>query len=204
VCDVASSWNRDLDLGRGASAGIDGLINNAGCNEFAAFADTDLEPILSVNVVGTLRLTQALMAHLSTMPGALVVNVGSPFGSIGYPGYVAYCATKHALRGFSEALARENRDTGLTVVYVSPRATRTSMNSPLANAHNAALGVPMDPPEKAADFILKAIERRLPRSQRGLQESVQTWLNSLVPAVVDVALARQLHDIRKHFNSAGG
>jgi short-subunit dehydrogenase len=60
----------------------------------------------------------------------MVVNVGSTYGSIGYPGYASYCATKFALRGFSEALRRELADTRVGVLYVAPRATRTSMNSP--------------------------------------------------------------------------
>ena len=41
----------------------------------------------------------------------MVVNVGSTYGSIGYPGYATYCASKFALRGFSEALRRELADT---------------------------------------------------------------------------------------------
>jgi short-subunit dehydrogenase len=49
-----------------------------------------------------------------------VVNVGSTYGSIGYPGYATYCASKFALRGFSEALRRELADTTVNVLYAAP------------------------------------------------------------------------------------
>jgi NADP-dependent 3-hydroxy acid dehydrogenase YdfG len=47
---------------------------------------------------------------------------------IGYPGYAVYCASKFALRGFSEALRRELADGPVRVLHLAPRATRTAIN----------------------------------------------------------------------------
>ena len=44
-----------------------------------------------------------------------IVNIASTFGAIGFPGYSVYSASKYAIRGFSQALARELADTGITV-----------------------------------------------------------------------------------------
>ena len=87
-----------------------------------------------------------------------MVNVGSIYGSIGYPGYATYSASKFALRGFSEALRRELADTSVNVLYAAPRATRTSMNSSAATALNQALKVGMDDPGDVAKAVLDAVQ----------------------------------------------
>lgn len=113
--------------------GINLLINAAGINHFAMLEqldDTDINAMLAVNISAPICLTKLLLPLLKQAESAMVVNVGSTYGSIGYPGYASYCATKFALRGFSEALRRELADTRVGVLYVAPRATRTSMNSP--------------------------------------------------------------------------
>ena len=71
----------------------------------------------------------ACCAHLRAQPEARILNIGSVFGSIGYPGYAVYSATKFAMRGFTEALRRELSDTRIKVHYCAPRATRTGINT---------------------------------------------------------------------------
>jgi short-subunit dehydrogenase len=61
------------------------------------------------------------------------------------------------LRGFSEALRRELADTRVSVLYVAPRATRTSMNSPAAQALNDALKSNVDDPQTVAAAVIHAI-----------------------------------------------
>ena len=56
-------------------------------------------------------LTQRAAAAARRAAHGRIVNVGSIFGYVGYPGFAAYCASKFALRGFSEALRRELADT---------------------------------------------------------------------------------------------
>jgi short-subunit dehydrogenase len=153
--------------------------------------------MLGLNLVATVQLTRALLPLLRQQRQALLVNVGSIYGSIGYAGYATYCASKFALRGFSEALRREVADTGVGVLYVAPRATRTSMNSAAGVALNSALKVSMDAPEQVAAEVLKAIVADRSELYLGWPEKFFVRLNGLWPGVVDKALRKQLPLIRQ-------
>ncbi|MGI9246110.1 MAG: SDR family oxidoreductase, partial [Steroidobacteraceae bacterium] len=129
------------------------LVNNAGLGDFALLegqSDAALERLFAVNTLAPMQLTRALLPHLRTQPQAAILNMGSVFGSLGYPGYSVYSASKFALRGFTEALRREYADTNLRVLYLAPRSTRTSMNATAVERMNAELGVAMDPPADVA------------------------------------------------------
>ncbi|MEX2326834.1 MAG: SDR family oxidoreductase, partial [Pseudomonadales bacterium] len=134
------------------------LVNNAGVNEFTMFETSNLTNTFAVNVTGPMQLTQMLLPYFKSLGNALIVNIGSAFGAIGFPGYVTYCATKHAVKGFSEALGRELSDTKVKVLYVSPRATDTKMNSLAARHANIALGVKSDTAGRVANRILRAMD----------------------------------------------
>jgi short-subunit dehydrogenase len=180
---------------------VTGLINNAGVNDFSLFEDSNIEDILTINVSGTMLLTQKMLHHFKQTDSSgneiFILNVGSTFGTIGFPGYVAYSAAKHAIKGFSEALGRELADTDITVLYASPRATSTDMNSATIENLNSELGVTMDSPEFVASSIVNSIKNKKKRSQLGWTEAIQSKINSLLPGVVDSALAKQLPIIKK-------
>lgn len=177
-------------------ANINVLINLAGINDFGLFEESPIESIMEINVIAPMLLTQALLPDLETLAEAVILNVGSTFGHIGYPGYVAYCSSKHAIKGFSEALRRELADTNIDVLYVSPRATRTTMNSPRADAANQALGTKSDTPEAVARSIIDSLARRRARHQLGAQEKLQVAVNAMFPRVVDNAVGNQLKLIK--------
>jgi short-subunit dehydrogenase len=177
--------------------GVDTVINNAGINDFRYFADTDVTRIMQTNVISTMELTQALLPILLSQPQPRVLNIGSAFGAIGFPGYVAYCASKHAIKGFSEALRREYADTPLEVLYVAPRATDTNMNSAIVNQLNHDLRVHSDTPEVVARAVLDSLNHARARCAMGLTERLQCKLNGLLPAVVDRAIKTQLPVIKQ-------
>jgi len=199
--DLRSSAGRHavLDAAR-RLGGINLLLNAAGVNQFALFEQVDdeqIDDLLAVNLVATLQLTRALLPTLRNQPHALIVNVGSTFGSIGYPGYAVYCASKFALRGFSEALRRELADTEVGLLYVAPRATRTGMNSSAAMALNEALNSKVDEPQRVAWQVTRAIERNLAELYLGWPEKLLVRLNGLLPGLVDRAIRKQLPTIRR-------
>ncbi|MBD9424305.1 SDR family oxidoreductase [Pseudomonas sp. PDM15] len=201
AADLGSASGRQavVDAAR-ALGGVNLLINAAGVNRFALLEQLDdqaVAELLGINLVATIQLTRAMLPLLRQQRQALLVNVGSIYGSIGYPGYATYCASKFALRGFSEALRREMADTGIGVLYVAPRATRTSMNSAQAVALNSALKVAMDPPESVADAVLRAIELDHSELYLGWPEKFFVRLNGLLPGLVDKALRKQLPLIRQ-------
>jgi short-subunit dehydrogenase len=183
-----------------ADFGVDTLVNNAGINEFCRFEDAAIQAVIQTNVISTMQITQALLPVLIKQSTPRIVNVGSTFGAIGYPGYVSYCAAKHALKGFSEALQREYSDSSLNVIYVSPRATETDMNSSAVAQMNKSLGVATDKPEVVAQRILLAVQRNETRAQLGFTEWLQTKLNGLVPSLVDTAIRKQLVTINQYLN----
>ncbi|MCY1505748.1 3-phenylpropionate-dihydrodiol/cinnamic acid-dihydrodiol dehydrogenase [compost metagenome] len=195
----AQGRQRVLDAAR-AMGGVNLLVNAAGVNRFAMLEqvdDSQIEDMLALNVTATLQLTRALLPLLRQQSHALVVNVGSTYGSIGYPGYAVYCASKFALRGFSEALRRELADTQVNVLYVAPRATRTDMNSQAAMALNAALKVGVDEPGQVAGAVIAAIEKDLSELYLGWPEKLFVRLNGMLPGLVDRALHKQLPIIRR-------
>lgn len=198
--DLASTRDREqLGQSQEVSRGIDILINNAGSNVFAWLEDQSASQIdeqIAVNITAPIQLTRALLPKLAS-PG-LIMNIGSSFGGIGYPGYSVYCAAKFALRGFSEALGRELEGSGIQVLYFAPRATRTEINSKAVYAMNAELGARTDSAEFVAACALEALTRETRRRWLGWPEGFFVRLNGLFPGFVDRALAKQLPIIARY------
>ncbi|MEJ2515327.1 MAG: SDR family oxidoreductase [Gammaproteobacteria bacterium] len=185
--------------------GVNVLVNNAGLNDFALLTDQDearIEAMLRVNVLSPILLCRELLPWLSGLPEAHVVNMGSTFGSIGYPGYAPYCATKFAVRGFTEAMRRECADGPVRFHYLAPRAARTALNTDAVNAMNAALGVRMDPPELVADALARLIETDKQESYLGWPERLFVRINGLLPRLVDSSLRKQLPTIKRYATPA--
>jgi short-subunit dehydrogenase len=181
--------------------GPDLLINNAGTGEFAWFTDQSEESIariLGVNTLAPMLLTRRLLPLLQAQASATVLNVGSIFGYLGYPGSTTYSASKFALRGFSEALRRELADGPVRVQYFAPRATRTALNDDAVNALNEKLGTAMDTPEKVADELMRLLRRPARERLLGMPEKFFARVNQWLPALVDQGLLRQLAVIRTH------
>jgi short-subunit dehydrogenase len=191
VCEAAARWR----------GGINVLVNNAGVSDFGLFEDQPVAAIdhaVAINLLAPLHLCHALLPTLQRHADAAVLNVGSAFGSIGYPGFATYSATKFALRGFSEALRRELAGTGVRVHHLAPRATRTAMNSTAVEQMNAELGVAMDTPQSVARAAREMLEQDTPEAVVGWPEKFFARLNAVLPRVVDRALLKQLPVIRRY------
>lgn len=168
---------------------------------FAAQDDAELEALVETNLIAPMQLIRGLLPILQGHPQAAVVAVGSTFGSLAFPGFSAYSASKFGLRGLMEGLRREYADTPVRFQYLAPRATDTRFNSPAVDALNRALGTRVDAPAAVAATLVRAIERGTRRRQLGWPEALFARLNGVAPALVDRSLARQLPLIRHH---AGG
>jgi short-subunit dehydrogenase len=199
AADLTTATGRDAVAK--AAQGINLLVNNAGVSEFTDFAaqsDAAMERILATNVLAPMQLTRRLLPLLLAQPAAYVVNVGSIMGYLGYPGCAAYSASKFALRGFSEALRRELADTGVRIMYLAPRTTRTAMNSRALDALNDELGVAADAPQVVAAALVDLLEHPASERRLGMPEALFARINQLAPSLVDRALRRQLPQIRRH------
>ncbi|UIM98404.1 SDR family oxidoreductase [Yersinia ruckeri] len=190
LCDTAA-LAKQVEVFREQS-GIDILINNAGTNHFAWLESQSEQQIiqqLSLNIQAPILLTRALLPYINK-PG-MIMNIGSSFGSIGYAGYSVYCASKFALRGFSEALARELSGSAIHILYFAPRTTQTTLNSTAVYAMNAELGTKSDSAEWVAKQAVIALEKDVTRRWLGWPERFFVKLNALFPGVVDKALAKK-------------
>jgi short-subunit dehydrogenase len=109
---------------------LDFLVNNAGLARHAPVADLDLDDLQlmwAVNVRALVQLTRdAMVAMAAQGGGGRIVNVISTAGLAGQPGESAYCATKFAVRGFTEAVAEEARLLGVRVTGLYPAGVRTA------------------------------------------------------------------------------
>jgi short-subunit dehydrogenase len=199
--DLTTVAGRNAVARAAAELGIDLLINNAGTSEFAWFGDQGEEAIariLGVNALAPMLLTRRLLPLLQAQPAATIVNVGSIYGYLAYPGFAAYSASKFALRGFTEALRRELADSSVRVLFFAPRATRTALNSPALVALNDELGTAMDAPAKVAAELVRLLRRPARERLLGMPERLFARLNQLLPGLVDAGLRRQLATIRAH------
>ena len=196
VVEAASLWG---------GSGINVLVNNAGCGDFGLLDEIDdaaIERLFAINAIAPMQLTRALLPTLRSQPMSAILNIGSVFGSLGYPGFTAYSATKFALRGFTEALRRELADSKVGVHYFAPRATKTGMNASAVDRMNAELKVAMDPPAQVAAAACAMLEAGKASAVCGWPEKLFVRINALLPGVVDGSLRKQLPVIRRHAATA--
>jgi short-subunit dehydrogenase len=173
---------------------LDGIVNCAGVQYFgpgAAEPATATAQTFAINTVAPIQLIQALLPHLQSRPRAHIVNVGSIFGSIGFPCFASYSASKFALRGYSEALRRELAGGPVRVHYVAPRYTRTPFNGEAVARMAEALGMHQDTPAQVAEQVLAAVTRNAADTYLGWPEKIFVRLNAILPRLVDLALIRQ-------------
>jgi short-subunit dehydrogenase len=203
VADITSHAGRETirTAVAGLSQPLDGLINCAGVTAFGLLADSDaqsIESLIATNITAPILLTRLVLPYLNRKESR-VINVGSSFGALGFPGFSVYCASKFAVRGFSEALRRELSDTAVQVAYLAPRATNTSLNSDAVNAMNRELGNAVDNPDRVAVHIQQMLTEKRMRDRRiGWPERLFLWLNSVFPRVIDRALQKQLPIIQRY------
>lgn len=177
---------------------IDIVINNAGCNTFDYLALrtlTSIEQEIAVNISAPIQLTKLSLTWLSH-PG-IILNIGSTFAAIGYPGYATYCATKAALHRFSEAMQRELKDSGRQVLFVAPRATNTDLNDRRVTALNKKLGNSTDSPETVAKQVLKTLQTEQKMCWIGWPEKLFVRVNQLFPGLVAASIHKQKKCINK-------
>jgi len=120
------------------------LVNNAGValmGHFEQVSMDDFQWIMDINFWAPVRLTKAFLYVLQREQTAHIVNISSIFGIVGVPGNVPYCASKFAVRGFSEALRHELAGSPITLTVVHPGGIKTAI------ADNARLSQGIDPAE---------------------------------------------------------
>lgn len=195
AADLASHW--------GAA---DFLFNVAGLSrigEFAATPTAAFDRVMDVNFYGTVDMCRAFLPQL-TETGGSIANISSIFGLIGFPGQAHYCASKFAVRGFSETLAMELAPKGVSVTCVHPGGVATNIvrtaeldTLPDNFESREKLDKKFDKaartsPESAARTILNGAAKRKRRVIVGPDGHVISIVQRLFPRSYQWAVARVL------------
>lgn len=176
------------------------LINAAGVMDFNLYEKQDensIKQMISTNLLSPMLLCQRIIPILQQSQEAAIVNIGSIFGSIGHPGFTAYCASKFGLRGFTEALQRELADSSIKVFYLAPRATKTDFNPDTVTALNEALGNTTDSPKRVAQELINVLSGRQIQRFMGWPEKLFVQINAIFPGVVHNALVKKLPIVKQ-------
>ena len=129
------------------------LVNNAGLGimgEVDGFRTEDWKTMFDTNVLGTFHCTRAALPQMKRQKMGHIVNVASLAGTAGTAGMSGYCATKFAVRGFSDSLFKEVRPAGIRVTCVMPGSVETNFNGNQPGAEP-------DPHKMTAESIAEAI-----------------------------------------------
>ena len=122
---------------------LDVVVNNAGVGGLRApvseYPEKDWARTLAVNAGGVFYGTKHALRHMTPAGRGAVVNVASVAGLAGFPGSVAYCASKHAAIGIMKTAALEVAKAGVTVNAVCPAFTETDMVDQIRH-HDPKLG----------------------------------------------------------------
>jgi 3-oxoacyl-[acyl-carrier protein] reductase len=110
---------------------VDILVNDAGylgqATKFEGHDPSDWQRIVSVNLIGTMQVTQALLPHMRKWGGGRIVNMASLAGKEGLAGLAAYSGASAGILSFSKALSREVADAGIRVNCIAPGPIDTDM-----------------------------------------------------------------------------
>jgi NADP-dependent 3-hydroxy acid dehydrogenase YdfG len=123
-CDVrdAGSVERSIAHVEQELGGIDVLVNNAGGGRYALFGELtekDWDDMLSLNVVGMVSVTRAVLPHMQSRGRGHIINISSIRGLEGAATMTAYTASKFAVTGLTRALRQELDGSGVLVSLVS-------------------------------------------------------------------------------------
>jgi NAD(P)-dependent dehydrogenase (short-subunit alcohol dehydrogenase family) len=153
VVDVTDSAaiDRARDEVRRTMSAVRTVVNNAGAvlrSETAMITDAQWAHVMAVNANGTFYVTRAFLPDLIAGHGR-VINIASRAGREGTPLLAAYCAAKHAVVGFTRALALELRTAKVSVNAICPGSVDTEM---------LRAGLPDASPDMTPDDIARTVE----------------------------------------------
>ncbi|OBF60325.1 short-chain dehydrogenase [Mycobacterium sp. 852002-50816_SCH5313054-b] len=142
-----------------ALGGVDVLINNAAVPKrrpVTALVPDEVEDVMRVNFFAPMRLTLALLPRMLARGSGLIVNVSSVGGRLGIIHETAYCASKFALCGFSEAMAVDLHGSGVAVKLIEPGPVDTEIWDHPGSEEPLYQG-PKVPADEVAEGVIEAL-----------------------------------------------
>lgn len=174
------------------------VINNAGVALGGLVEDVSLEDmrwLLDINFWGVVYGTKFFLPFLQKEKSAHIVNFSSLYGLIAPPGQATYCASKFAVRGFTESLRHELEGTNVSVSVVHPGGVKTNIANSAKIGANVKISekelaerrekmnknLSRTTPEQAAEIIVKGIKKRSPRILIGVDARLLSVINRIFP-----------------------
>ena len=177
---------------------IDTWINNAGVSVYARIdevSDRDTERVFLTNFWGVVHGSRVALPHLRAQGGALI-NVGSEVSEAVVPLQGMYSASKHAVKGFTDALRIEldADEAPVSVTLIQPTAVDTPFPEHAGNylSQEPKLPTPMIEPEKVAFAILEAATEPVRDVRVGTMAKVNTTMAKLLPSLGDMMAKMQI------------
>jgi len=193
VTDFAGKVKREL-----GNAHI--IINNAGIGGGGApvwvQVNGQYHTTMQVNFFAVVYITKAFLPQLLANQEGAVVNVSSVFGLLGTPGTSDYCASKFAVRGFTESLMVELADTPISVHLVHPGGIKTNIAKHSKNGAEFEEKYLKTDPLFAVREVIKGIKSGKQRMIFGYQSSLLRFLTLLPLKLRNRILHREMGDMR--------
>ena len=206
ACDVSSRGEVDAAVAQvlARHGRIDTWVNNAGVAIYGRLdevAEADSRRLFDINFWGVVNGSLASLPALRASRGVLV-NVGSEVSDAVLPLQGMYAASKHAVKGFTDALRVEQvrvDDEDLSIVLVQPTATNTPYPQHARNYldHEPKLPDPLIDPHRVAEAILDAAQKGGRDAKVGAMSHMNTTMSKLLPSLAERLAAKQV-DRQEH------
>jgi short-subunit dehydrogenase len=178
---------------------IDTWVNNAGQGMYGRLdevSEEDSRRLFDINFWGIYNGSLAALPHLKKQGGALI-NLGSEVSEAVVPLQGMYATTKHAVKGFTDALRVEIEEVDeepVSITLIQPTATDTPFPQHAKNYmdEEPKLPTPLDDPKDVAEAILNAAVSHTRSKKVGLMSKVNTATAKLVPSLADKVSAKQV------------
>lgn len=190
--------------------GIDGLINVAGIiHKFRKVNDLsydEIHRVMNVNFYGTVHMVKEFLPHLLTRPAAQILNIASMGGYVPVPGQTIYCASKAAIKLFSEGLRAELTGTnvGVSILFPGAIATNISVNSGAATqaeveamSKQGTTTIKTTPADVAGKLIVGAFEGNPFHAFAGSDAKLMYWWGRLLPEGAANMIQKQMASLLK-------
>ena len=155
--EEAASWKDGVDI----------FVANAGISQRSPAVDTDMQvyrDIIDIDLTAQIAATQALLPHMTQRGSGKLLFISSIAGKVGVPMRTAYCAAKHGLIGYADALRGELSQSGIEVHVICPGSVATDVSRNALSADGTPRGRSdkvIDNgirPDDAAKRIIDAVE----------------------------------------------
>lgn len=200
VADVADRQKMEMAAQEAADrlGGIDTWVNNAGVSIYGRLdevSEADSRRLFDTNFWGLVNGSLAALPHLKRNGGALI-NVGSEVSEAVVPFLGMYAASKHAVKGFTDALRveiEELDESPVSITLVQPSAVNTPFPHHAKNYMNREpkLPPPLIEPEQVAEAILKAATTGGRDIKVGAMAVINTTVSKLMPSLGDKMSAKR-------------